>query len=87
MTPNNVHYAPAKAFLEAGIHVICDKPLTMTAAEATDLVETVHRTGLVFGVTHTYAGYPMVRQARAMVAAGELGDAAGHPCRNMRSPG
>lgn len=73
VTPNNLHYAPAKAFLEAGFHVICDKPLTMTAAEAADLVETVHRTSLVFGVTHTYAGYPMVRQARAMVAAGELG--------------
>ena len=73
VTPNNLHYAPAKAFLEAGFHVICDKPLTMTAAEAADLVETVRRTGLVFGVTHTYAGYPMVRQARALVAAGELG--------------
>jgi predicted dehydrogenase len=73
VTPNNVHYAPAKAFLEAGVHVICDKPLTMTAAEAGDLVATVRRTGLVFGVTHTYAGYPMVRQAKAMVAAGELG--------------
>ncbi|GAB0113031.1 Gfo/Idh/MocA family protein [Acidisoma sp. C75] len=74
VTPNNLHYAPAKAFLEAGFHVICDKPLTMTAAEATELVAIVRRTGLVFGVTHTYAGYPMVRQARAMVAAGELGD-------------
>ena len=73
VTPNNVHYGPAKAFLEAGVHVICDKPLTMTAAEATDLVETVRRTGLVFGVTHTYAGYPMVRHAKAMVAAGEIG--------------
>ncbi len=73
VTPNNLHYAPAKAFLEAGVHVICDKPLTMTAAEATDLVQTVRRTGLVFGVTHTYAGYPMVRQAKSMVAAGELG--------------
>lgn len=74
VTPNNLHYGPAKAFLEAGFHVICDKPLTMTAAEASDLVAIVRRTGRVFGVTHTYAGYPMVRQARAMVAAGELGD-------------
>jgi predicted dehydrogenase len=74
VTPNNLHYGPAKAFLEAGFHVICDKPLTMTAAEAADLVAIVRRTGLVFGVTHTYAGYPMVRQARAMVAAGELGE-------------
>lgn len=73
VTPNHVHHGPAKAFLEAGIHVICDKPLTTTLADALDLVETVKRTGLVFGLTHNYTGYPMVRQARAMVAAGELG--------------
>ena len=73
VTPNHVHHGPAKAFLEAGIHVICDKPLTTNLADALDLVETVKRTGLVFGLTHNYTGYPMVRQARAMVAAGELG--------------
>jgi predicted dehydrogenase len=73
VTPNNVHHAPAKAFLEAGIHVICDKPLTTTLEDALDLAETVKRTGLVFGLTHNYTGYPMVRQAREMVLAGELG--------------
>lgn len=73
VTPNNLHHAPAKAFLEAGIHVICDKPLTTTLDDALDLAATVKRTGLVFGLTHNYTGYPMVRQAREMVAAGELG--------------
>ena len=73
VTPNHLHYAPAKAFLDTGIHVICDKPLTTTVEDALDLAAIVRRTGLIFGVTHTYSGYPMVRQARAMVAAGELG--------------
>src|SRR5215471_15877389 len=73
VTPNNLHHAPAKVFLEAGIHVICDKPLTTTLDDALDLATTVKRTGLVFGLTHNYTGYPMVRQARDMVAAGELG--------------
>jgi predicted dehydrogenase len=73
VTPNNLHYAPAKAFLEAGIHVICDKPLTTTLGDALDLAETVRRTGLVFGLTHNYTGYPMVRQAREMISSGELG--------------
>jgi len=73
VTPNHLHHAPAKAFLAAGIHVICDKPLTTSLADAMDLADTVHRTGLIFGLTHNYTGYPMVRQARQMVAAGELG--------------
>ena len=73
VTPNNMHYAPAKAFLEAGIHVVCDKPLTTTLGDALDLAQMVKRTGLVFGLTHNYTGYPMVRQAREMVRAGELG--------------
>lgn len=73
VTPNNLHYAPAKAFLEAGIHVICDKPLTTTLGDALDLAQMVKQTGLVFGLTHNYTGYPMVRQAREMVAASELG--------------
>ena len=73
VTPNAVHHAPAKAFLEAGIHVICDKPLTTTLEDAADLAETVARTGLVFGVTHNYTGYPLVRQAHEMVASGALG--------------
>jgi predicted dehydrogenase len=73
VTPNYLHHAPAKAFLEAGIHVICDKPLTTTLKDALDLAEIVKRTGLVFGLTHNYTGYPLVRQAREMVAAAELG--------------
>jgi predicted dehydrogenase len=73
VTPNHLHYAPAKAFLEAGIHVICDKPLTTTLEDALDLAQTVRRTDLLFAVTHNYTGYPMVRQAREMVADGELG--------------
>src|SRR5215469_9816870 len=73
VTPNHMHHAPAKAFLDAGIHVICDKPLTTTIADSLDLAATVKRTGLVFGLTHNYTGYPMVRQARDMVLAGELG--------------
>jgi len=73
VTPNDSHYAIAKAFLDRGIDVICDKPMTTTIADALDLVQIVKRTGLVFGVTHNYTGYPMVRQAREMVAAGELG--------------
>jgi predicted dehydrogenase len=73
VTPNHLHHAPAKAFLAAGIHVICDKPLTTTVEDALDLAETVRRTGLIFGLTHNYTGYPMVRQARQMVSDGELG--------------
>ena len=73
VTPNHVHHPAAKAFLEAGIHVICDKPMTTTVEDALDLVETVRRTGLVFGLTHNYTGHPMVREARARVQAGELG--------------
>ena len=73
VTPNHVHHGPATAFLESGIHVICDKPLTTTLDDALDLAETVRRTGLVFGLTHNYTGYPMVRQAREMVLAGALG--------------
>lgn len=73
VTPNHLHHPIAKAFLEAGIHVICDKPLTASLEDALDLAETVNRTGLVFGLTHNYTGYPMIRQARAMTLAGELG--------------
>ncbi len=73
VTPNNVHYAPAKAFLEAGIHVICDKPITTTVEDAVDLAKIVERTGLVFGLTHNYTGHPLIRQAREMIQAGELG--------------
>ena len=73
VTPNHLHYPVAKAFLEAGIHVICDKPLTTTLEDALDLAQIVRRTGLLFALTHNYTGHPMVRQARQMVADGELG--------------
>src|SRR5260370_30249659 len=73
VTPNHMHFGPAKAFLEAGIHVICDKPLTTTVEDALALAEIVRKSGLIFGLTHNYTGYPAVRQAREMIAAGELG--------------
>ncbi len=74
VTPNHMHAPAAEAFLAAGIHVICDKPITTTVDEARELVELVKASGKVFVLTHNYTGYPMIRQARAMVAAGELGD-------------
>jgi len=74
VTPNHMHSPVAKTFLEAGIHVICDKPLTTTVAEAEELVALVKKSGKVFVVTHNYTGYPMIRQARAMVANGDLGE-------------
>ena len=74
VTPNHLHGPIASAFLDAGIDVICDKPVTTTLAEALALVEKVKRTGRLFALTHNYSGYPMVRQAHEMVAAGELGE-------------
>src|SRR6266545_3383616 len=68
VTPNDSHHAIARAFLDCGIDVICDKPMTTTVEDALDLVQTVRRTGLVFGVTHNYTGYPMVRQVRELAA-------------------
>ncbi|WP_134499426.1 Gfo/Idh/MocA family protein [Microvirga pakistanensis] len=73
VTPNHAHAAAAEAFLKAGIHVICDKPLTTTRQEADRLAQLARESGLIFAVTHNYTGYPLVRQARAMVAGGELG--------------
>ena len=73
VTPNHAHAAAARAFLKAGIHVICDKPLTTTKREAEQLAKLAHESGLIFAVTHNYTGYPLVRQARSMVKAGELG--------------
>jgi predicted dehydrogenase len=73
VTPNHAHAAAARTFLKAGIHVICDKPLTTTRREADQLAKLAHESGLIFAVTHNYTGYPLVRQARAMVKAGELG--------------
>ena len=73
VTPNHVHHPAASAFLAAGIDVICDKPLCRTMGEARDLVAQVSASGRLFAITYNYTGYPMVRQAREMVAAGELG--------------
>ncbi|MCJ8145243.1 Gfo/Idh/MocA family oxidoreductase [Ancylobacter sp. A5.8] len=73
VTPNHMHAGPAIEFLKRGIHVICDKPLTATTAEAKKLAGAAKASNALFILTHNYTGYPMVRQARAMVAAGELG--------------
>ena len=73
VTPNHLHLPAARAFLEAGIHVLCDKPLTTNVADAEELVALVERSGRVFVLTHNYPSYPMVREARAMVADGKLG--------------
>jgi predicted dehydrogenase len=74
MTPNDSHFTFAMQALERGMDVICDKPMTNTLEEATALHQRVQDTGLVFCLTHNYTGYPMVRQAKAMVAAGQLGE-------------
>ena len=75
VTPNHVHVAAAKAFIAAGIHVICDKPLALNLKEAKSLEGLLaKRKDVIFALTHNYSGYPMIRQAKAMVAAGELGD-------------
>lgn len=74
VTPNHLHYGPAKMALEAGFHVICDKPLCLRLSEALDLQETVERTGKLFCLTHNYTGYPMVKAARNLVFSGEIGN-------------
>ena len=74
VTPNHVHAGPAIAFLKRGIHVICDKPLTATLPEARKLVAAAEASQALFVLTHNYTGYPMVRQAREMIAAGEIGE-------------
>jgi len=74
VTPNHVHFAPAKLALENGFHVVCDKPVTFNMEQAEELVYLVDQTGLLFALTHNYTGYPMVKQARAMVRNGELGE-------------
>ncbi len=73
VTPNHMHFPVAREFLKRGIHVICDKPLTTTLRDAKKLAQLVEKSGKVFVLTHNYTGYPMVRQAREMAAAGELG--------------
>ena len=74
MTPNDSHYPLCCACLEQGLDIICDKPLTTSLADALDLVQRVRKSGRVFCLTHNYSGYPLARQARAMVQAGLLGE-------------
>ena len=73
-TPNDLHFPVARAFLEADIHVVCDKPLALTVAEGEELVRLVEAGSTLFALTHVYTGYPAVRQAREMVRAGRLGE-------------
>jgi len=73
VTPNHMHYPAAREFLKRGIHVICDKPLTSTLADAKKLVKAAEKSEALFVLTHNYTGYPMVRQAREMVADGIIG--------------
>jgi len=73
VTPNHMHFPIAKAFIQAGIHVICDKPLTSTLADAKKLQKLQEKSDKLFVLTHNYTGYPMIRQAREMIAKGKLG--------------
>ncbi|EMR02376.1 Gfo/Idh/MocA family protein [Cesiribacter andamanensis] len=73
VTPNHVHFEPAKMALEAGFHVVLDKPMTLSLSEAHELKKIIDRSGLHFCLTHTYTGYPMVKQARQMVHSGMFG--------------
>ena len=73
-TPNHTHFEISKTFAEAGFNVVCDKPMTFDYAQAEELLKVVEKTGIVFAVTHNYTGNPLVRQAREMVLAGELGE-------------
>ncbi len=74
VTPNHMHAGPAVAFLRAGIHVICDKPLAATPEQAEEIAKAQRDSGKLFILTHNYTGYPLVRQAREMVARGDLGE-------------
>ena len=73
VTPNHVHFGPAKMALDNGFHVVCDKPLCFNMEEAHELSQLVKDSGLIFALTHNYTGYPMVKQAKAMVANGDIG--------------
>ncbi len=73
VTPNHMHYGPAKLALQNGFHVVCDKPIAFNLKEAKDLARLVKKTGLLFALTHNYTGYPMVKQARMMVEKGKIG--------------
>jgi predicted dehydrogenase len=74
VTPNNTHYAMARLAMENGIHVVCDKPLTTTSRDAEELVRLAREKGLLFGVTYTYTGYPIIKHMREMVRNGDLGE-------------
>ncbi|MFD0863362.1 Gfo/Idh/MocA family protein [Sungkyunkwania multivorans] len=74
VTPNHMHFKPAKMALENGFPVVCDKPMTLTVEEAEELKIIVEKTGLIFALTHNYPGAPMVKQARAMIQHGDLGN-------------
>ena len=74
VTPNHVHFDPAKLALENGFHVVCEKPMTYSLEEALALEKLVNETGLVFALTHTYTGYPMIKQAREMIQSGMFGN-------------
>lgn len=73
VTPNHMHFPVAKCFLEAGFHVVCDKPMTFNVEEAVELKAIVDKSGKVFALTHNYTGYPMVKEARELVRSGKLG--------------
>mgnify|MGYP001167374536 CR=1 FL=1 len=73
VTPNHMHFPPAKMALENGFHVVCDKPLAFSLAEAKELQQIVEETGLLFALTHNYTGYPMVKEARERVRSGQIG--------------
>jgi predicted dehydrogenase len=73
VTPNHLHFLPSKLALENGFHVLCEKPLAFSSKESEQLEQVVKKTGLVFGVTHNYTGYPMVKEARALVQTGKIG--------------
>ncbi len=73
VTPNHLHFPPAKLALESGFHVLSDKPATLSLAQAKMLSEIVKKSGLLYGLTHNYTGYPLVKEARALVASGKLG--------------
>jgi len=73
VTPNHLHYPVCKEFINAGFHIVCDKPMTRTIEEAQELVKLVKSSGVLFGLTHNYTGYPMVKEARELVSSGEMG--------------
>jgi predicted dehydrogenase len=73
VTPNFMHYPVAKAALQAGFHVLSDKPATFDLAQAIKLRALIEQTGLLYGLTHTYAGYPLIKEARSLISKGELG--------------